>query len=209
MNIIIIGIGSVARNVTDILNSEFNYQIKGFLGSELEATKYANTIIYQGIPFLGGRKILRDIKQHDIDGFIVATGDRYLREEIYNEAKASGLIPINSISKNTIFDGKNTLGSGIIIGSGSIIQNGVTIGDNVRIGSSVILDYECRIESNCNIGTGSYVGRRTVIKKNCHLGIKTSINENIEIGKNHSILDYTNIEKNLTDLPRPNPSVNE
>lgn len=209
MNIIIIGIGSVARNVTDILNSEFNYQIKGFLGSELEATKFANMKIYQGIPFLGSRKILRDINQHDINGFIVATGDRYLREEIYNEAKASGLIPINAISKNAIFEGKNILGSGIIIGSGSIIQNGVTIDDNVRIGSSVILDYECRIESNCNIDTGSYVGRRVVIKKNCHLGIKTSINENIEIGKNHSILNYTNIEKDLTDLPRSNSLVNE
>lgn len=202
MNIIIIGLGSVSRSIADILTTEFNYNIKGYIGTDEEGGHNTGKIIYKNIPFLGTRKILNQIKKIDVNGFIVAIGDRYIREEVFNEAKNSGLVPINAISKNAIVEGNVSIGMGVVIGSGSIIQNGVQIGDNTHIGSGVILDFSCILGSNCNIKSGALIGRRANILKNCQVGYRCCVSSDVQIGKNQSIQNYQKIDKNLQNLLR-------
>lgn len=202
MNIIIIGLGSVARNIVDILKLETNYNILGFVGTDDENKIYSEKKVYKNYPFLGTKDIFNDIKKIDVNGYVVAIGDRNTRENIFNEAKNLGITPINAISKNAIVEGNISLGQGVIIGSGSIIQNGSKILNNTHIGSGVIVDIDCDISSNCNIRSGSFIGRRSVLKKNCDIGYRSSISPGIKIGKNQLVDNYKIIDKDLPDLIR-------
>ena len=61
MNIIILGAGSTAISVTDIIQSSKIFNIKGYVGTETENQKFKNKNIYKDIPFLGGKESLKNI----------------------------------------------------------------------------------------------------------------------------------------------------
>ena len=64
MKIVIIGIGSVALGITNIISNERNYRIAGFVGTNEEDKKFRGKKIYKNFSFLGTREILKDLKKH-------------------------------------------------------------------------------------------------------------------------------------------------
>ena len=202
MKIIILGMGSAALSIADILTNEYNYEIAGFVGTKEEDIKFHGKEIYRDFRFLGDRSIMKNLINQKVGGFIVAIGDRYVREEAYYQACSEGLVPINAISKNAFLENNIKIGSGVVISSGCIIQHGVTIGDNCFLASGSIFDFKSSIAENCNISAGCIIGSNTKIEKNVLIGARAIITPKILIGKNQNVESNILVNKNLPGLLR-------
>ena len=204
MKIVILGIGSAASSITNIISSEYNYEVVGFIGTEEEDKQFNGKNIYRDIPFLGTKKILKHLRKNKIGGFIAAIGDNYIREEVFYQASNEGLIPVNAISRNAYIENDVIIQSGVVIGSGSIVQHGVEIRNNTYISSGCILNFKSQIKENCFISPGCVLGSKSILEKNVFVGSGTVIESKVIIGKNQAIEGNKVISKNLKNLPREN-----
>ena len=133
MKIVIIGSGTTAKSVVNILLENKSMQIAGFLGNDNDNKKYSGKNVISNFPFLGSYELLEDLNKIDIRGFIVAIGDNRLRERIYYKALKCNLIPINAISKQSIISNSALIDKGVIIKPGCIIGHDVNIRQNTKI----------------------------------------------------------------------------
>ena len=202
MNIIILGAGSTAISVTDIILSSKIFNIKGYIGTESENKKLNNKILYKNIPFLGGKESLKNIPKNISPGFISAIGNRYFRELSFYEAIKSDFIPINIISNKSSIENSSNIKSGIIIFPHTYISFNVSISENTLIETNVVIESNVSIGSNCNIESSSIISGNVVIKKNVVIGKNSVIAPDIIVGKNQSIKPNSYIEENLPDIER-------
>src|SRR5690606_37081396 len=137
MKVVIIGVGTQAMVVADIVAGSNNFSLAGFIGNEEEAERLSRTRSFRDVPFLGDHKMLPKLIDHDIAGFVVAVGDNAVRENYFFEASSAGLFPVNAISRKAIMEDTVTLGAGCVVSPGVVLSHGVTLGDNVIVDPGV------------------------------------------------------------------------
>lgn len=206
MKIVIIGAGSTAKTVFEIIQSNRDYSVTGFIGNTAEFNNYKkeelqkNKLNYQ---ILGDRSFLTEISSLGISSFIVAIGNKHIREKFYYEAINHGLNSITAISKEAIIDKSAQIGSGTIVKPGSIISSDVKIGENCIIDSGVIIENGTNILNNCNIKSGAVLCSNSKISKNVEVGIRAVVTNDVHVGKNQFIEPNQILYQNLPDLYRP------
>jgi|TARA_B100001964_G_scaffold229781_1_gene282495 sugar O-acyltransferase (sialic acid O-acetyltransferase NeuD family) len=203
MKIVIIGAGTTAIAVADILVHDRNFKIVGFIGTTKENEKLGGQKIYGEIPFLGDRSLLKKLKDDAaIVGFVAAIGDNYIREEAFYEGIGIGIIPINAISPHAVIEPSAQIEKGIIVSAGCIVSHGVTIGNNTYLDSGVIVDIYTEIGENCHLNPGCIIGGMSEIGRNVTIGSRSTIAHNVKIGKNQKIMAGEVVNKDIEDLIR-------
>jgi sugar O-acyltransferase (sialic acid O-acetyltransferase NeuD family) len=202
MRIVIIGAGTSAMTVADILVHDRNFKLAGFIGTPKEESELVGKKLYGDLPFLGDRSLLKKMKDDGVVGFIVAIGSNDIREKVYYEAIHKGLTPINAISHRAFIEPSARIGKGVIINAGCIVSHGVSIGNNTYLRSAVIVEINTEIGENCLIDSGCIVSGECKIGRNVKLGPRSTIGPYIKIGKNQSIKAGTVVKKDLGNLIR-------
>ena len=202
MKVAIIGVGSAAMTVADIIMGNHNFHLAGFVGTKEEEKKIRNLKLYQNIPFLGKHSVLPRLKEGDIMGFIVAIGDNSIREKVFYEALQADLVPINAVSHNAIIDPDVILGKGIVISPGVVLSHGVTIGNNVILDPSVIIHVHASISDHCHLRPGAVVCGSVAVEKNVLLGAGCIIESSVKVGKNQNVSSGTVVHESLEGLYR-------
>ncbi|MDA2932983.1 hypothetical protein MYX82_01425 [Acidobacteria bacterium AH-259-D05] len=202
MKIVIIGAGTSAMTVADILVQDRNFKIVGFIGTAEEESELAGKTLYGDLAFLGDRSLLKKLKADGVVGFIGAIGSNNRREKVYYEAIHKGLTPINAISHRAIIEGSARIGKGVIISAGCIVSHGVSIGNNTYLSSGVIVEINTEIGENCLIDSGCIVSGECKIGRNVTLGPRSTITPYTRIGKNQNVNAGTVVRRDLEDLVR-------
>jgi len=200
MKVVIIGAGSVANIAADIINSQHNYSLKGFIGTAEEDKAFHEKELYGMGAFLGDHSIIPHLYEDEVFGFIVAIGDNYLREKYFYECMRHNLHAINAISADAILRRDISVGKGVIIFPGVIISTGVSIGNNVIIESGVICNVSAEIGDHSNIRSGTIIGGMAKIAKNVYIGPRSYIKA--DVGKNNVVPFGSNVTSNLEDKYR-------
>lgn len=185
MKVVIIGAGSVAHVVADIITNQHNFVLKGFVGTAEEEEMFRERELYGMGMFLGDHSVIPHLRDDGVFGFIVAIGDNYMREKRYYECQQHGLYPINAISSDAVVRGNVSVGKGIIICPGALICTSVYIGDNVIIESGVICNVNSKIGDHSNIRSGTIIAGMVNIGKNVYVGPRSYIKA--DVGKNNEI----------------------
>lgn len=202
MKVVIIGAGTGAAGVSDILIRDKNFKLYGFIGTTEEESKFIGKKLYNDIPFLGDRSLLPKLRENDVVGFVIAISINSVREKSYYEAIQSKLIPINVISPHAIIEPSAKIGKGVVISAGSIILHDVEIGDNTFIGSGVIVENNTKIGENCVIAASCVIGGECEIGRNVKLNMRSTINHCTRVGKNQHVEAGTIVNESLPDLIR-------
>ena len=202
MKVAIIGVGSAAMTVADIIMESHNFHLAGFVGTKEEEKNLKNLKLHQNIPFLGKHSVLPRLKEGDIMGFIIAIGDNSIREEAFYEALQADLVPINAVSHKAIINPDVILGKGIVISPGVVLSHGVTIGDNVILDPSVIIHVNASIGDHCHLRSGSVVCGSVAVEKNVLLGAGCIIESLVKVGKNQNVSSGTVVHESLEGLYR-------
>ena len=202
MKVVIVGVGTTAMIVADIIMESHNFNLAGFVGTSDEEKTLRSSNVYHDLPFLGDRGIVGRLKQGDISGFICAIGDVYIREKAFYECSEAGLTPINAISSKAIINPDVFLGRGIVISPGVILSHGVKIGDNVILDPAVVMDVNASLGAHCYISSGAVISGRCEVEKNVMMGAGVIIESCLKVGKNQTVAAGTVVSESLDGLYR-------
>lgn len=169
--IALIGAGGHCKMIIDLIKILNNYEIVGIYDDNREG-------IFCDYKILGK---VKDINTN-IENFIIAIGNDYIRHKIYEENKnlnwCTLIHPSAIISKNTKID------VGTVVSAGSIIQTEVKIGKQCIINTGCSIDHECIVGDFTSICPKATLCGQVKVGNLCLIGANSVIIQNKSIGNN-------------------------
>lgn len=101
------------------------------------------------------------------------------------------------ISPHAILSEYVTLGQGVQIMAGAIVQAGVQIGDNTLLNTGCIVEHDCNIGSHNHLAPGATLSGGVTTGSRVHIGTGANIIHNIKIGECAVIGAGTTVAKNV------------
>lgn len=171
--LIIAGAGGHAKVVADIaIHTGYNYIM--FLDDNIELlNKTLGFGIVQGST--------QDIDQFEGDVF-VAIGNPSNREQLmdyYEYEKNRNIVTL--IHPNAIVSRDVTIGSGVVIMPGAVINTSSEISRGSIVNTCSSVDHDCCVDSFSHVAVGAHLCGNVKIGKNCWIGAGTTIINNVKI----------------------------
>jgi len=194
--IIILGAGVSGEVVLDILKTDSNKIVVGFLDDFQSVGKIIN-----GVPVLGNfEKVFSLFKENFFDKVIISIGLNLLaKKHWHNQLKRMKIPLINAIHPKAIIDEGVQIGEGNIICSNAHIGYLSIIGNNNFIASNVNIDHHNKVGSFCLIAPSSSTAGNVKIGDLCSIGLGVIIEYRIKIGNNVSIASGSTVVYDIPD----------
>ena len=202
MDVLIYGAGLLGKQVHYVASTYFKdrYAVLGFIDDE-PAKKDA--------PVVGGLKVLGSLAEvcerneysfEDVR-LILAIGyaNMQARKQAFLRAQGIGYHFESVIHPSAQIEPDVTLGEGVVVLAGAIIDQHTTIGDVTFVDMGTVVCENCRIGENNFISAGTTIGGHVTIGQSNFIGLDTTIVNGITIGNNNQINAKTLIHKNLKD----------
>ena len=138
-----------------------------------------------GLPILGGDDLLRTLQQQGVTHFFVGVGmvnGDSPRRRLFERACAQGLEPISAVHERATVSPHATLGRGVTILAGAIVNHGARLGDNVVVNTGAIVEHDCTVGAHSHIATGARLSGGVVVGEGAHVGVGASVKQGISIG---------------------------
>ena len=190
--IVIIGAGGNACTIADYLIKS-GKKILGF------TDQIKSDFVYENLKIIGVDETILNYKKEEIDlamGLGITPKNENRAKKI-KWFKQRGYNFINIISPSSIVSSNVSLGKGVQISSGTIIQTNVKIDHNSIINTNSSIDHDSVIGANCHIAPGVTVCGHVVIHDNVFVSAGSVIVNGIKIGKNSFIPAGSIITKDL------------
>lgn len=181
MKVVIIGArpDGHAKVVLDIFEKNGQYEVIGFLDDD--PNKWG--IHIRNIRVLGEISLLASLRRKEIEGAIVAIGNNETRRRLGAEAQKAGFEIVNAIHPTVITARDVSIGKGVVICAGAIINPGSKIGNYVTINTSATIDHDNVLEDGVNVSPGAHTSGRVYIREDAFIGTGGIIIPDICIGK--------------------------
>src|SRR6516225_3940134 len=174
--VVIIGSGGHAKVVIELVRAEGKYQIKGCTAPG------ESGFVLGDVPILGTDSVLPALLANGVKKAFVAIGDNHLRLRLLAQVSEMGFEIINAVSPNAVVSPSATLGRGIAIMAGAIINASAEIGDCAIINTNAGADHDCRIGSGTHVGPGSALAGNVEVGCESFLGTGTRVIPGVRIG---------------------------
>jgi UDP-perosamine 4-acetyltransferase len=175
-NIIILGGGGHAKVVTGSALRHPGYNVSGFLDDNTQKEKLLDT------PRLGN---LLPPNQ-DLPPSLFAVGIGHVgqtkkRKEIIDAYEQAGHMMETVIAPSALVNQEVTLGKGVFVADGVIIQPGVTIGDYAIINTRSSIDHDCIIGKETHIAPGSVLSGNVTVGERVLIGTGAKVIQGMTI----------------------------
>jgi len=187
INLILLGAGGHARSSIDVIKSNSNYEILGFIDNQIDHGE----MVYD-YPVLGRdedtEKIFNTASNDNKQVYgLVTLGQirtpsvrRRLFQTLLNLGKACP--PITST--NSYVSSKSLISTGTMVFHGAIINTGVRVGENCIINTKALIEHDSIIGSSCHISTGAIINGGVKVGNGTFIGSGSIIKEGVNIGSN-------------------------
>jgi sugar O-acyltransferase (sialic acid O-acetyltransferase NeuD family) len=191
--IIIIGTGGHSSSIIDLIESTKKFIILGFLCNKNKVGSY-----YLNYKILGNDNYLIEIKKKPLIvlGFSSYKNLSYYKKQ-YLKIKSMGFKIPNLISPFSYVSKNSSIGQGVNIFHGAIVNNNCLIGNGVTINSRALIEHDCVIDDFCHISTGCILNGGVRVNKKTFIGSGSIIRENIKIFKKKFIKISSLITNNI------------
>ncbi len=185
MKAVILGAKGAGRLCLDTLKNSpeaGNVEVIGFI----DDNPALQSRHVSGIPVLGTYTQLPElISKHNVGGFLIGFSDNLmrLREERFNQCRELGLKPINIIHKSAMIAPSVSLGEGVFIGTGVMMELEVKIGDNCSIQMGSTIGHDCVLEKNVWLSGGVNLAGAVTVGKNTTFGTGANVIPQCHIGR--------------------------
>jgi sugar O-acyltransferase (sialic acid O-acetyltransferase NeuD family) len=178
MRIAIIGSGDLAKQLTHYAVSNLKLEVIGYFDDFLDKGTLINNI-----PILGAvNDILPLFYENKFDKLLIGIGYKYFSFRVSVFEKFKGVIPFTSlIHKSCVIDPSVTLGEGVVIFPGSIIDMNVKLADNVLLNIGCVIAHDTAIEKHTFLAPAVKIAGFVTVGEQCNIGINTTIIDNIKI----------------------------
>jgi UDP-perosamine 4-acetyltransferase len=174
--VVIIGSGGHAKVVIELIRAEGKYQIEGCTGLT------GGGFVLGDVPTLGTDSILPALLAGGVRKAFVAVGDNRLRLRLQAHALQIGFQVINAVSPDAVVSPSATLGKGIAIMAGAVINASSHIADGAIVNTNASVDHDCYIGDGTHICPGCALAGEVKVGCESLLGIGTRVVPGIRIG---------------------------
>ncbi|MGE6648270.1 acetyltransferase [Shewanella colwelliana] len=103
------------------------------------------------------------------------------------------------VSPYSMLSQYSTLGTGVQILAGAIVQTGCVVGNGTIINSGAIIEHDCHIGIHCHIAPGATICGGVHVGEYSHIATGANIIQGISIGKNCVVSAGATITKDMPD----------
>lgn len=178
-SMIIMGTGGHARVLLDALLL-LNARVIGM--TDIDPATHGTEIF--GVRVIGGDEV---IEKHPSQGVILingigGVGNTGPRKRIYETWKERGYRFGGVLHPRAVVARGVSLGEGVQVMAGTVIQVESSIGENTIINSSASVDHHCVIGSHCHIAPGVTLSGDVRVGASAHIGVGASVVQGIRLG---------------------------
>lgn len=177
--IIILGGGGHAKVLIEALRCS-NLEIIGL--TDPNPDLHGKSIM--GVPVLGDDSVLSGYSADRVAlvNGLGSTRQPNARRQLYENISSRGFSFANVVHPSAIIAGDVTIGNGVQLMAGVILQPGVALGDNVIINTRVSVDHDCRIGCHSHLAPGVVLSGEVTVGEGVHIGTGASIVNHVRIG---------------------------
>ncbi|CUU76467.1 acetyltransferase [Campylobacter hyointestinalis subsp. hyointestinalis] len=189
-NVVIVGCGGLAKEISLYLSEISDISIKGILADDIN--KYEKSSLE--IRYLG------KIYEYNIepnDYFIIAFGAHPGKYQIYNYLSKKGAKFYTFIHPNSIIFPNVVIGDGVIVMPFCVIGDSVVLESNVFINKFVNVGHDSLIKQSSILSPYTMVGGGCEVGSNSYFASGSILAPNLKIGENCVISANTFVRKNL------------
>jgi len=179
--VVIIGAGGQAREVTDIIEvcnqNNFEYELLGYI---VDPKFGSPGTLINDLPILGG---FDWISKYANQVFIICgVGASHQRFQLIQRSLKLGCKYFSIIHPAASITRRVSIGEGVIINANASITNQIMIGDHVLINQNSTIGHDCKIDDFVTISPGANISGNVIINRGCYIGTGAIVIEKIEIG---------------------------
>ncbi len=192
--VIIIGTGAVAAELTMYLRDIPNVVLKGYLEYDYNLEKYYNTYHYE-MPVLG------DIDSYEPQGndyFLIGVSNVGFRQKVIATLKARGAKFYTLIHPSALIAEDAVIGEGCSIAPFCMVGPNVHLGDFTQMTAYSAISHDCVLGLN-NVFSSVIVCGRVKIGNNNTFYIRSTVQPNLTIGDNNIISAGMIVDTNIND----------
>lgn len=181
-DVLIIGAGGNSRVIIDMIVRDGRYRVVGLLDDD--PARRGETMT--GVTILGSRSQLGALVRQGLRHAVVGIGcakSTAVRRQVCRETRSAGCNIPSIVHPAAIIAGSVSMGTGLLIMAGAIVNPCVTIEDDVLINTGCIVEHDCVVEQGAFLGPGVKLAGNTRVGRYAFVGIGAVSVPGIHIGE--------------------------
>jgi UDP-perosamine 4-acetyltransferase len=177
-----IGAGGHARVIMDILSELPWIQVVGLVEWVLPWIEK----VAEEEKILGNEAMLPDLLERGVGTAFIGiggVGDNGPRAKAFYRVLGLGFDIIGAIHPRAVVARTASLGRGVSIMAGAVVNPGAVIGDNVILNSNCTVEYGCVIGDHVHIAPGATLSGEVQVGQLSHIGTGASVRQGTRIGE--------------------------
>ncbi|MDQ0256573.1 acetyltransferase EpsM [Evansella vedderi] len=178
MKIVIIGKGGHSKVISDIVQSDPQIEIIGYLDDKYNDF-FSKGDLYYG-PINSAKRLIHimpDVK------FIIAIGNNLVREQIAKILNLNNCGYASLVHKNAMISSSAQIGQGTVVMANAVINADSKIGNHSIINTSAVVEHDNVIGDFVHISPNVTLTGGVHIKDGAHVGAGATIIPGIEVGE--------------------------
>ncbi|WP_274628437.1 acetyltransferase [Arvimicrobium flavum] len=179
--LVVLGGGGHAKVAMETIRDEGRYEIVGFLDGEAAGEEVL------GLPRLGNDDVMATLRERGVTHVFPAVGSNKIRVRLGGEARQNGLEIANAVSPFAYVSKTASVGSGVLIVAGAVINAEATIGDFAIVNTTAVVDHDTHVGVGAHIAPRSALAGKVKIGPQVLVGVGASVLPDVSIGA-HAII---------------------
>jgi acetyltransferase EpsM len=178
MKIAIIGQGGHSKVIHDIISSNAEYQVIGYLDDKYENITFSENHYFA--PIVYAKQLIKSISNIK---FVIAIGDNKIRKKIADELGLSFGYYATLIHNSAIVSPSVWIGCGTVIMANTVINAGAQIGNHTIINTCSVIEHDNKIGNFVHISPNATLTGTVQIEDGVHIGAGATMIPNVCIGE--------------------------
>lgn len=187
--LLILGIGSFALEVADLVSEIPGFRVAGFVQSIDPGKQQRN---FEGLPVFW----IGDVQELAETHWAVCAVGTTKRSSFIEQAVATGIRFATLVHPTARVSSKSSLGEGTIISAGAVIgaytrlgrhvivNRGALLGHHTEIGHYVTIGPGANIAGSCRVGEAAFIGIGAVVRDHLEIGSRSFVGAGAVVTRN-------------------------
>lgn len=137
---------------------------------------------FGGLPILGDRTVLGELRERGVRKAFVAIGDSHVRVRLAAYLGDLGFELPTIVHPNAYIAASVAIGSGSFVAASAVVSENAVVGDNVVINTGATVDHDCVIESGAHVAPGCSLAGGVCVRDRTLVGIGSVAAPRVQIG---------------------------
>lgn len=183
MNLVFVGASNIIHIVFDILSLTEKNGYESFYIIDDDKDIWGKDIF--NIKVIGGFSQIDHLaKDYEISHVLITMSENHIhvRDEYYQRCREIGFKFPNIIHPNSVISKSASLGQGIVICAGAVINPYAVVSDNAVVFTGSTIDHHNKIGRSSIVSPGVHTGGFVVLEDRVFIGVGASIMPRIKVG---------------------------